>query len=763
MKTDIFVGADLKPYNFHLLPPLNQNNRLIQLIRENGGVVISDTTNANAIILASRDYPIPSDLKGAYVYSYEVVVESANTGVQQNFNNYLIHVPSYQQLSSREQQQNQSVNDSQINTSGEHNGLTLNSSHNDVGVEINVDDYDFSNLESALSRDAADFNKELRQITGDLDEGDDDEEDEDDDADYERNVPELDEDEEAMVNRQQMEQLRQIQRYQEQQRQQQMTNRRNEKSSLDDGHRQQIAQNEYNMNMKNALVSQYEDDNTVRYFTEEEDRVLMEEVRKRHWMGIKGHGVYGVIAELPYFKMKRRTASSLRERMRTLKYNIGYVYKIDKFKRLLKDKNGNYIKQTNFRSKLMPFTALDDMILCKTILIHLTINTDNRGYESVVFPTNFYDRFADVYFTHSSESWRQRYKNYIQVFGIINYLKYYIIQVKSNKTPKPVNTANKEWLEARKECKKLDVARMFLPDVPVEDEFVHENMDYLELPADDDRVFNYESPFKILNQKKLIQSVADESKESEQVDRDETTVHADVSEPLFQPETEPQLQIQSSSQLQHDHGVNKPVIQSEILSTDHSEFDTSAQGTHLPQLDIATNLDDAFNDIMNHNTGMDEFIAAEFEDPNKFVDEPTTSFSEKKFRKLQKKLGDPIKLAGKDRKLLIETIKKVFAPYSEKIQPKELSEGLSNLGVEKYYLIYLTLRCNSSTCGVLDSIVNYIETDGRELLVMRPGVWSDKAHEIFAQNDPKLNQQLIAYHGEKNFKKYSKHFSKVSL
>lgn len=751
MKTDIFVGADLKPYNFHLLPPLHQNTRLIKLIEDNGGMVISDTTNANAIILASKDYPIPSHLKAAYVYSYEVVVESANTGVQQNFNDYLIHVPTYQQVTTGEQTQQQQQQQQQQNSDVK----SSNIDSNDVNMHMNVDDYDFSNFESALSKDAADFNKELRQITGDLDEDD---EDDDEGADYDHEVPELDEDEEAMVNRQQMEQLRQIQRYQEQQRQQKLKELVQEKGKHSQGHaHQQVLQNGYTLNMDNALVPHYEDDSGVRYFTEEEDKVLMEEVRKRHWMGIKGHGIYAVICELPFFKMKRRTASSLRERMRTLKYNIGYVYQIDKFKNLVKDKNGNYIKQTNFRSKLMPFTALDDMILCKTIMIHLTIETDNRGYETVVFPTNFYDRFADVYFTHSNESWRQRYKNYIQVFGIMNYLKYYIIQVKSNKTPKPVNIANKEWLEARKECKKLDVARMFLPDVPVEDAFVHENMDYLELPADDDRVFNYENPFKILNQRKQLQG----TQSNKNTPSRDTEIESMHSEPLFQPEEpQPRLQVHSSSQMEHNNSGGSPPQNS-------PDFDVTNRDEHLQRLDLSVdgsrNFDDAVNAILNNNENMDEFIDSGFGESEKFIDEPTTRFSEKKFRKLQKKLGDPVKFEGKDAELLISSIKKVFSAYGEKIQPKELSESLSKLGVEKYYLIYLTLRCNSSTMGILDSIINYIRTNGRELLVMRPGVWSDKANEIFAQDDPKLNQLLIAYHGEKNFRKYSKHFSKVNL
>ncbi|TID30341.1 hypothetical protein CANINC_001043 [Pichia inconspicua] len=761
MKTDIFVGADLKPYNFHLLPPLHQNTRLIKLIEDNGGMVISDTTNANAIILASKDHPIPNHLKAAYVYSYEVVVESANTGVQQNFNDYLIHVPTYHHISSNEnQQRSQQQQTDTNNKNGDNPTENLNNGNSDVNVDMNVDDYDFSNFESALSKDAADFNKELRQITGDLDVDDDEEEEEedggededDDEAGYDHEVPELDEDEEAIVNRQQMEQLRQIQRYQEQQRQQKLKNLDLEKNTQFQNHnQQQNTQHGHSANMN--MVPHYEDDSGVRYFTEEEDKVLLEEVRKRHWMGIKGHGLYAVICELPFFKMKRRTAASLRERMRTLKYNVGYVYQVDKFKNLVKDKNGNYIKQTNFRSKLMPFTALDDMILCKTIMIHLTIETDSRGYETVVFPTNFYDRFADVYFTHSNESWRQRYKNYIQIFGIMNYLKYYIIQVKSNKTPQPVNVANKEWLEARKECKKLDVARMFLPDVPVEDDFVHENMDYLELPADDDRVFNYENPFKVLNQRKRSQN-------SKRATSRETETESMNSEPLFQTEEpQPQLQIESSSQIEQNDLVGR--------YKDSAGFEADHKNEHIQPLDInvegTKNLDDAVNALLNNSQSMDDYIDSVSLESGKFIDEPTTRFRERKFRKLQKKLGDPVKFDKENVDQLIADIKKVFAPYGEKIQPKELSESLAKLGVEKYYLIYLTLRCNSSALGILDSIINYIRTNGKQLLVMRPGIWSDKANELFAKDDPKLNQLLIAYHGEKNFRKYSKHFSKVNL
>lgn len=634
----------MKPYNFYLCPPLDTSERLVKMVHDNGGNVVHDFLQ-NCIVISSKDYPVPEDLKSAHIYSYEVIQDSANRGAQQEFANYLIHVPV--------------VNESIPHQFSERKGVD----------DLNTDEYGYNNMDrgsnEAVERIVENHvdNDEVGFDNGDVDNNN---------------------DNNSIINNNVNNNINN-------------NNVNNKKNNDKDGN----TSNDNNALIRRDANTGYANGNGVmvvydahgvRYFTDEEDKILIEEIRKRHWMGIKGHSVYDAISKTPYFENRRRTPASLRERMRTLKYNVGYVYKTDKKNNLLKDSNGNYIKTTHITLKLTPYTAGDDLILCKTIYLKLDVVTDEKGFESVVFPTNFFDKFSAVYDGHTPESWRQRFKNYLSIFGITNYIKYYILEIKQDRTPLPANVANKEWLQARKHIKKTDCPRLYFPNVPQENEFINENLEYTTVPGYDHKIFEFDNPFR-------------KSRSQNQKLEDESKTH-----------------------------VNKHNTDEKIDSTINS---------------------DESNPLNDEN-----------QDTEVFIDEPTTTFKEFAFRKSFEKYGSPIDLTKfSDRQELIKNITDIFDLSTDKpkVSPKELSKKLSLLGVKEYYTVFLIYRCNSNKRLVCESLVNYVKTDGKELLIMKPGVWSNKSMEWFGKQDSKIYDMLKRYHGAENYEKQIRSFKKSKI
>ncbi|GMG36155.1 unnamed protein product [Ambrosiozyma monospora] len=227
----------------------------------------------------------------------------------------------------------------------------------------------------------------------------------------------------------------------------------------------------------------------LRKFTPSEDVVLLEEVRKRPWLGHKGHTIYQEISQLPFFIERRRSKASLRERIKTLcKFQIGYVYKADGLKKLLKDEHGNYIRDYNIKTAFVDFSALEDFTLARTIYKKaIEFSTDDRGYENVQYPTGFFAEFSKKHVGRSRESWRQRAKKYLLVFGIQNYLKYYITQRRNDEEPLPSNKVMPDWLKARQAGRKnMTAPTYYFPNLPLENYLIDEYLDLIDPEEDED-------------------------------------------------------------------------------------------------------------------------------------------------------------------------------------------------------------------------------------------------------------------------------------
>ncbi|GMG36154.1 unnamed protein product [Ambrosiozyma monospora] len=124
-------------------------------------------------------------------------------------------------------------------------------------------------------------------------------------------------------------------------------------------------------------------------------------------------------------------------------------------------------KESIINRKPKRFTAEEDFKFAKTIFAKCkSISVDQRGYESFYIPGSFYKNFAKMN-GRTPESWRQRFKNYLLVFGVMNYLEYHILMIQNKKKPLPVNLANPRWLKARIAAAKVDVC-LHYPGLPAD-------------------------------------------------------------------------------------------------------------------------------------------------------------------------------------------------------------------------------------------------------------------------------------------------------
>ncbi|GME77219.1 unnamed protein product [Ambrosiozyma monospora] len=125
----------------------------------------------------------------------------------------------------------------------------------------------------------------------------------------------------------------------------------------------------------------------------------------------------------------------------------------------------HHSKEPTITSKSKRFTAEEDFNFAKTIFANCkSISVDQRGYESFYIPGTFYTNYAKMN-GRTPESWRQRFKKYLLVFGLMNYLEYHILMIQNKKKPLPVSLANPKWLKARIAAAKVDVC-LHYPGLP---------------------------------------------------------------------------------------------------------------------------------------------------------------------------------------------------------------------------------------------------------------------------------------------------------
>ncbi|ODQ79106.1 hypothetical protein BABINDRAFT_176679 [Babjeviella inositovora NRRL Y-12698] len=159
-------------------------------------------------------------------------------------------------------------------------------------------------------------------------------------------------------------------------------------------------------------------------FTPEEDEIILEEVRRNPSLR-NTHSFFEVISR----KMPSHSGPSIRHRYRThLQSQLEYVYKINPQTNKPVTVENGALKTTNVlpRPLKLKYTADDDYALAVALLLSPTGPTTSRG---------FYKMFAERHTNHSADSWRDRYRKFLAVHGVVEYKQYYETEKAQGRVP----------------------------------------------------------------------------------------------------------------------------------------------------------------------------------------------------------------------------------------------------------------------------------------------------------------------------------------
>lgn len=209
-------------------------------------------------------------------------------------------------------------------------------------------------------------------------------------------------------------------------------------------------------------------------FTPEADNYILEQVRLKPRFRTS-HKFFEELAQ--HDLLKGHTGNSVRSRYRAhLEHKLQYVYKTDDYDRLILDEEGNRIPVLVAQAKTIKnrFTADDDYNLCTSIIEHVLNNQDpetlryaddkttrlpdgmlNEANFSVLI--SFFDDFARRNTTHSSSSWRDRYRKFARVYGLQRYRDDYLEAMKTKEGPQPMKNLTSR--ESKSEKKALATAK----------------------------------------------------------------------------------------------------------------------------------------------------------------------------------------------------------------------------------------------------------------------------------------------------------------
>lgn len=186
-------------------------------------------------------------------------------------------------------------------------------------------------------------------------------------------------------------------------------------------------------------------------FTPHEDEYILDRARREsHQMN--SHLWFVELANAP--EMGDHTGESIRSRFRRfLKPKLTYVFQLDEKNEPVKDLNGDFIRVPvdEYQMKI-PFTPKDDYLCCHYILeeefkakkafgntaqIHL-----DRNAKLTTSSFGAFRRLSKVSGTrHTLNSWRDRYRKYLNPYGVSNYKEYYERCLEKGQTPMAVHVA----------------------------------------------------------------------------------------------------------------------------------------------------------------------------------------------------------------------------------------------------------------------------------------------------------------------------------
>lgn len=203
-------------------------------------------------------------------------------------------------------------------------------------------------------------------------------------------------------------------------------------------------------------------------FTVEADNYILEQVRLKPRLRTS-HKFFEDLAQ--HDLLKGHTGNSVRSRYRAhLEHKLLYVYKTDDYDRLILDANGDRIVVPVNQAKTIKnrFTAQDDYTLCDHIINHVLTTQDRETLQTAddkltrlpdgvlneanfLVSISFFDEFARQHTSHSSLSWRDRYRKFARVYGLQRYREDYRKALNTKEGPQPMkNLTSRESKSEKK-------------------------------------------------------------------------------------------------------------------------------------------------------------------------------------------------------------------------------------------------------------------------------------------------------------------------
>lgn len=232
-------------------------------------------------------------------------------------------------------------------------------------------------------------------------------------------------------------------------------------------------------------------------FTQEADTYILEQVRLKPRFRTS-HKFFEELAQ--HDLLKGHTGNSVRSRYRAhLEHKLQYVYKTDEYDRLILDEEGNRQVVPVSLAKTMKnrFTAEDDYTLCESIINHVLSTQDRETLQTAEDKTtrlpdgvlneanfsvliSFFDEFARQNTSHSSLSWRDRYRKFARVYGLQRFRNYYREALKTKEGPQPMKNLtsreSKSEKKAQLTAKKLKASQVRMDMSPQDQAFLADEL-----------------------------------------------------------------------------------------------------------------------------------------------------------------------------------------------------------------------------------------------------------------------------------------------
>lgn len=446
-------------------------------------------------------------------------------------------------------------------------------------------------------------------------------------------------------------------------------------------------------------------------FTQAEDDLILDLVRRNPHLR-STHSFFERISILP--PLSGHTGNSIRFRFRkTLDRDLKYYYLVDPLTNELKldPKTEEPIKVYETPALMKSqYTAEEDFLLCKSVLDYIygrSFPHIKRKRISTAVPVMVYQSVSNQMPTHSTLSYRDRYRKFASKYGLQKYVDYYEKCVEEGREPLPMKN-----LSSRADRK--DVPRQKLSEETVNDgdEEIEINQYEQEL-AQHQQNKSTDEPLR----KKL-------KLDTSKINGSDHDTSVDVAAAAIAKVTEISQKKKKSKKKS-----KKDQVESSGEQT---------AGTNLFEEGLA---DISKGELVGNVDGVEDDVAEMREDEG-LMD----------FRQLVEIDPEPLKNRASNPNItqIIDNVTKCFDSFIDGT-PYELFKDLSDCtGISMLWLTYW-FDCSCGMLQTFNDAINHYLQSGELILENSSGFWTEKDDELL-KKDPN-NLYLLELHGEESVEK----------